>query len=338
MAHNIFLDTQILRSLSFNWQHPDLVSLRKRISKGSLRLLTTDIVVEESRNLLHAMHNEYQQAVTRLQNKSRIFPATHRARHLSTEIAEMDNDLDLVKSSVKRFFEELEAEWIPYKNDVERLFKMYFNGEPPFGARSKKAEFPDAANLMSLLEYASKQDSEIYVVSGDEDWERVSERHTQIKWLKSLGDALSLGVRLEWTDDDLWSDEELFEQIRICKSQLHKLISESLESESTVNLGDGNLDALNLLEVELLEYYTTDIREIDERTRCRGELVYDTTFFAEVSIDEPDGGAIFETDIAGVEDLTATIEFEFLTHQPEQIEIIQVSHTDALDLRVSTRY
>jgi len=338
MAHVIFIDTQILRSLSFDWQHADLVSLRKRVAKGSLRVLTSDVVVQESKNQLHAMYNEYRQSVARVQKKSRIFPTDHEVRNLASEMSNLTGDLDLVKSLAQHFFEELNAEWLPYENDVERLFGMYFNGEPPFGQKTKKAEFPDAANLMSLLNYSSTRDTDIYVVSGDEDWQRVSERHPKIHWLKSLGDALSLGIRLEWTDDDLWSDEELFEKLRGYQKELEKHIAEALVNESRVNLGDGNLDKLTIHEIDLLEYYTTDIREFDERTRCRGELVYDATFSAEISLEEREGEAIYGEDLVATEELTATIEFEFPTHKPETIELIQVSHIDALDIRVSTRY
>ena len=284
------------------------------------------------------MHNEYQQALDKLQKKSRIFPDNHHARKLIVELSETNSDIEIVKESVEKFFEEIGAMRLPYQNDVGQLFEMYFNGDPPFGNKSKKAEFPDAANLMILLNFASKENGEVYVVSGDEDWSRVAERFSQIKLLKSLGDALSLGIRLERSDNGFWSDKEIFERIQNYGHKLREMISDSLQIESTVNLGDGQLDALEIREIDFLDYFTTDIRRYGDRMRCRGELIYDTNFFAEVSIDEPEMGNIFGKDIVGTEELTATIEFEFPSHHPEEIELIRVTHTDALDLRFSTRY
>jgi hypothetical protein len=57
-----------------------------------------------------------------------------------------------------------------YCNDVEGIFKKYFNSEKPFGKKGKQKEFPDAFVLSALEQYAKKNRIEnIILLSHDGD-------------------------------------------------------------------------------------------------------------------------------------------------------------------------
>ncbi|KJS12789.1 MAG: hypothetical protein VR78_11745 [Hoeflea sp. BRH_c9] len=76
--------------------------------------------------------------------------------------------------------------------DTATIFDAYFNGEPPFGAGSKKSEFPDALALHALERVAGRRGQGIIVVSKDDDWRSFCERSKRLHLVPDIERALSL--------------------------------------------------------------------------------------------------------------------------------------------------
>lgn len=331
----IFIDTQVLRSLSFNWQHPDLLSLKRRIEKGSIHVLTSDIVIKECERQLYGMLNEYRQAIEKAQSKAQFLNLSLPSITSQLEgLAKNLPDSELVKNGAREFFRSISATIVHYPKSIERLFGLYFEGRAPFGVRGKNSEFPDAANVLSLLDHGSLSSKPILVVSGDEDWRRVAEQFGNIEYVPTLGEALGMGIRLEWTDAELWSDEELLMHISNKIDDLKSALHLSLTMDSRVNLGDGELQYLQIFSVSPTYFVATDIQKKGSVIHCRGELSYDVSFHAEISLGDAAMNDDLEQDIDGSDVLTATLEFEFDAGAPENITNIQASHLDGLELEL----
>ena len=73
------------------------------------------------------------------------------------------------------------------------LFKLYFNNSAPFGKRKdKKSEFPDAASLLLLDQYAEDNGTLGVIASGDGGWEAYAEQSKHLYVVKSLDQLTSL--------------------------------------------------------------------------------------------------------------------------------------------------
>ncbi|OXJ06908.1 PIN domain-containing protein [Burkholderia sp. AU6039] len=76
--------------------------------------------------------------------------------------------------------------------DVRTLFDRYFAAQPPFAdAGGKKHEFPDAAALLALEDWADEHSTGILVVSSDGDWQRFCAGSARLYWTPDLSDVLS---------------------------------------------------------------------------------------------------------------------------------------------------
>jgi len=77
---------------------------------------------------------------------------------------------------------------------AQEVFDDYFSAKPPFSATGhKKAEFPDAFVLKSLLQYCtSNPNAQVLVVSSDSDWQNALLNNTQINFAATLQAALAI--------------------------------------------------------------------------------------------------------------------------------------------------
>lgn len=80
-----------------------------------------------------------------------------------------------------------------------RIFDLYWNQQPPFRARKKRNEFPDAFSLVALTDWAESH-GEIRVVSDDTDWRDSCEG--ALKYHKTVENLLA--HILEKSGDALW--------------------------------------------------------------------------------------------------------------------------------------
>lgn len=109
---------------------------------------------------------------------------------------------------------------------VSDLIQKYFRAEPPFSeAGQKKNEFPDAIALISLEEWANKNQTKIIVVTSDNDWKNFCKSSKRLVANDDFGGALEL-FQLQDADD-------------ICK-----YLSEEYELGVLENVKEAILDAL----------------------------------------------------------------------------------------------
>ena len=74
--------------------------------------------------------------------------------------------------------------------NIGDLVRRYFDRSAPFGASGKKHEFPDAIALLSLEQWAEKEQKKILAVSEDSDWAGFARRSPYIDVEADLAKAI----------------------------------------------------------------------------------------------------------------------------------------------------
>jgi hypothetical protein len=120
----------------------------------------------------------------------------------ATELTELRRRLDalpsadeLCKKKIDLFLEESAANILTADDFVKvgTLLNLYFTNKAPFQLENpKKAEFPDAIALLSVQDWAIKNDRELVVVSRDADWLSFCAASERLHSVKDLATALSL--------------------------------------------------------------------------------------------------------------------------------------------------
>jgi PIN domain len=336
----VFLDTEVYRSASFDWTRPTFTSLLERVERGSIELITTDIVLRELRNGLRALLGEFDQHVQKAARHSGV------ARSLDDErvkallrLADNKPSFDAIWQRAEQFLDALSTTVVDVPESAVRdLFDLYFSGDAPFGSKKKKCEFPDAANLLALVAHARATGRTIHVVSADDDWDRTCVKQPALSYLKHLSEILDKAIRAEWTDDELRSDEELLELLRAKSKTLLPLMEFALESASKVNLGDGQIDALTVDQVTLDGLAITRICEKGKIMSFHGELFHFVEYTADVSIEDEDMLNTIEDTLSDSAELVASIEIDLPLDHPESIKIVSVDYDDGLNLRIPLEY
>ncbi|MDX0320331.1 hypothetical protein GOC38_22320 [Sinorhizobium meliloti] len=150
--------------------------------------------------------------------------------------------------------------------DIATIYDAYFNGEPPFGSRGKKSEFPDALALNALERVAAGRQIAIIVVSKDGDWRSFCQKSPRLHLVADLERALTLinaaplGLRSAL---ETWLGEEIGrEEVR---ARLEHAI-ERLEFSVSGYATSGEMEAVawdsRLIGVEWPAEHETDIIEI----------------------------------------------------------------------------
>ncbi len=99
---------------------------------------------------------------------------------------------DHAREELRSFVENCGGEVVLAKLALtEDVIKAYFKGDPPFSAKGKKNEFPDAIALLSLEAWAEENNKRILAVSRDGDWESYAQTSQRIDVVKDLGDAMA---------------------------------------------------------------------------------------------------------------------------------------------------
>lgn len=339
LPFSVFLDTQVFRAASFDWAAGNIAALRERVAKGSIELVTTEIIRKEIRRGIREVLNEFTQDVRKIRH-------AELGRQLNLDPVDTVTSLKNAKLDIEKLWAAADK----FQADVQTtvleapasafndLFKLYFSGSPPFGGKGKKSEFPDAANVLTLVHHAKLTGKKIFVVSGDGDWKRVCEKHSCLIAVEHLSEMIDKAIRAEWRSDDLWSDEELLGFLETKIDQLKPMLQSELERRSRVNLGDGSIDHFALEDVQLMGLAVTDIEDGEDVVTFKGELFHYVYYSAEISIEDEEMLNQIEHQLSGEADLVAKIKLVLPLSDPRDIKIEYVDYSDGLELQVPVKY
>lgn len=237
-SRNIFLDTNIFEENNFF--HSNAIQSVFYYSKiGVINLYLTSIskmeLIDRMKKGLINAKEEHNKLVSFL-NKSRIL------RNLNTydkfekskitvekSISELSLKLDTVinSSNIKLITAE--------KVNIEEVFSLYYEQEPPFSSKDKKFEFPDAFIIKSIDSWCRLNKKKIIFVTKDSDF--LNYKSTHIIFKNDLSKLLS--------------DISTFYDLKQ-KNQIIPLIDSSLKQNQNdiIELIDSEIDSLIRLDVD----------------------------------------------------------------------------------------
>jgi hypothetical protein len=169
----ITLDTNIFRQNSYNLES-GLLGQLAQFKEGSVQLVLSEIVIRElKRHLIRDSHEMRLRLETSLKDakKSCLLPDGV-LENINTLIAAEADAATAAKNRLIKFIEDTGAKIVEAKHtSMESLVKSYFDALAPFEESGKKKnEFPDAIALLSLNDWAQKNNKKILAVSEDKGW------------------------------------------------------------------------------------------------------------------------------------------------------------------------
>jgi hypothetical protein len=168
IPENVFLDTEVFVSASFNFATKSFVALKEHLDSGRLKLILVDTTVAEIKARIKK-HVEAEVAeLKKAQKGARVLRSS---LHPGAVAISTKPDAVAIAAEVTTRFEGLVigAEiLLAHDVDAEPVFKRYFANEPPFSTGDKKNEFPDAFAAQALEEWVDDNERELFVVTNDQ--------------------------------------------------------------------------------------------------------------------------------------------------------------------------
>ena len=244
----------------FDFEGAALKQLRRLAREGHLQLILSLVVCKEVESHIETNTTEAMAALNKFQKKARPFKSL--GENVAPFFASYDvaTATKLALSVWEAFLTDTDAVILdPDQANISEILNAYFSGNPPFGEKKKKSEFPDAIALSSLLSYLKNNKKHAYVVGSDSDTDKWctenNEFATSVKSIRALLDLFNKEKQPELTST-------VFNQIIQNKAEL----IESLKNTFTEFFFsyDPNYEAdVEILTVENMELGEPEIIEVD---------------------------------------------------------------------------
>lgn len=258
------IDTDLIQAAGYRFGE-GILGLLPKVSPVTMRLLITEIVEREVvthllRPILNAQ-GEFQKAVNTLK-KSEVVKVD--------ELTEVFGKLNLVTSAEANFRKRIETyvaqirgEILPIKGDdlASLMFDLYFDVQPPFEEnKEKKAEFPDAASLLLLEQYASDECTIGIVASKDKGAKKFAERSDYLYHVESLDELSNLFKTTGARADAI--TRHLRESLDDSESLLYKTLNDALVDhvgDAEWDIEDAVSGIASRVETEFVSAYLADV-------------------------------------------------------------------------------
>ena len=170
----LYLDTQVFKEQGLKFETKVFIRLRETFVRGGIRLLIPKFM---ERELKRHFRDRASEATNQLIAKYTAHPIDLLSLPAlpSKEVIESESYHSMIQQW-ENFKNHFVVEEHSLVGELEDVIDWYFNGEPPFGKRNKKKEFPDAFILSALDQYHKKHSANIAVVSKDNDFESACTR------------------------------------------------------------------------------------------------------------------------------------------------------------------
>lgn len=157
-ASNVFIDTSIFISKNYHFEGSDFQSLIRLSKEDKINVFTTNITLQEIRSHIAEDTEKAIQEIQKTRNKAKIL---RNFGKLPLGGIFEDIDPNLYKDKLRHKFEAfIKNCGIKIVNnnteDIDNVFKLYFEKKAPFGDAKKKSEFPDAFVLAALDRHVKK--------------------------------------------------------------------------------------------------------------------------------------------------------------------------------------
>lgn len=209
----VFIDTSIYEAENFFAPGNRINSLKQLAAEGKIKLVTTEITIQETRNHIISKVRESWNAF----DKDSVIFRNHPEIDSWRKATDKKKEIEYVLSLFKEFLANSKTKVLDYNycTSVEKVFSDYFEKKKPFGEGKKKDEFPDAFVLTSLEKYSSEVHQRVIVLSNDSDmseYESKSLRHEDFR--RYVSTKVAEGVALDRVAKKL-EEEKMFLEPKI---------------------------------------------------------------------------------------------------------------------------
>lgn len=143
--------------------------------------------------------------------------------------------------------------------DIKEIFELYFNSIPPFeDSKNKKCEFPDAAMLVCLEQFAKEYDTNILLITCDKgcvDYAMDSESIFVLEELSNNGKALLLSTINALTFDKYNLFIEKFKECALADSNFY----DDIKNRITELVNDTSNYGINLISAYYCDAEISDV-------------------------------------------------------------------------------
>jgi PIN domain-containing protein len=187
------IDTNILRESGYKFSSGLLHQL-EQFKGSSLKIVQSDIVHQEAtRHISSEILKTQKNISSALKSAPKHLGIPERRIQFCHDYLELT--IDAKKTAEKRltnFYKRIGATLLNSADylDSTKLIQSYFKTESPFEEKQdKKNEFPDAIALISLEEWAKREEIQILAVSNDKGWKAYCENSENISLATSLPES-----------------------------------------------------------------------------------------------------------------------------------------------------
>lgn len=172
---DVFIDSNLVIKNCYDFHSGDLERLRHYSELGIIRLLTSEIVVNEVVENIKQEVNLYASNLRNFISKRKPINELKLLDDKHRFLFEDFRKLGWQEYIISRWHEYIEATGchiIPYSTvPIQSVVSDYFNNIPPFEtAKLKKSEFPDSIIIKSLIEYAKDSLVTTFILTDDKGW------------------------------------------------------------------------------------------------------------------------------------------------------------------------
>jgi hypothetical protein len=273
VPRKIFIDTCVLDRCAYNFESVAIQSLADIAQKEHLTLLLPESTEREMRRHIKRRSEDVLAVLLKAQQSA---PFLRKWKEWPLK-GEPYRDFFLAPTLKKIATKELDgflALFELVKLDTTHInlpdvMEWYDEGTAPFGPKRKKAEFPDAFALSSLLTFAKKHGETIAIISSDGDFQNASALHDCLFFYRTAG---------AYVESLLLSDEHV-KKVRAILDSNAELISEGLtEKFEALGFYPTDDERAELEDVEVDEINFTDLSIVGT-----GEKEVSVSFEAEVA-------------------------------------------------------
>lgn len=174
---NVFVETEVFDHHWLDFSSPRLKRLVRLAAADELNLILTDVTLHELEAHIAETASESVKQIASFRKVNRVVRdviGTDKLAELGS-LTEKDV-LSRLKGELRQFLDSSKATIVNVDNaKPSDVFKKYFRNQPPFNKAKKKAEFPDAFAASALEAWCKERPrKKLYIVSGDDDWQRLS--------------------------------------------------------------------------------------------------------------------------------------------------------------------
>ncbi len=194
MNRYVYIDTSEFVASNFDVLGVRFSALKARCLSAQIVLLTTEILRSEIRAQIAKAMQEAERQIATFRSKAKIL------RNLNVASADaffgdfdVSTSSDLLNARIDLFLQECKHEQVGFEYaNSKTVFEDYFSGKSPFGTGKKKDEFPDAFVVNALATYAEENNTNVFIVSRDEDFQSSVSRYKNLRHATNLDEFLSI--------------------------------------------------------------------------------------------------------------------------------------------------